>query len=52
MLRNVEMPNERPEKENKYVFKRGTTAWKKEEIRSLVVNEEITALSGDDMDTT
>lgn len=52
MLRNVEMPNERPEKENKYVFKRGTTAWKKEEIRSLVVNEEITALGSDDMDTT
>ncbi|KAF8340141.1 20S proteasome subunit [Amanita rubescens] len=52
MLRNVEMPNQRPNKENKYVFRRGTTAWKKEEVRSLIVNEEITTVGGDEMDTT
>ncbi|KAK2459606.1 hypothetical protein APHAL10511_008361 [Amanita phalloides] len=52
MLRNVEMPNQRPEKENVYRFKRGTTAWKKEDVRSLVVSEEITRIGGDEMDTT
>ena len=53
MLRNVEMPNQRPEKENRYIFRRGTTAWKKEEVRSLIVSEELTAVGGgDEMDTT
>ncbi|KAF8630240.1 hypothetical protein AX15_003040 [Amanita polypyramis BW_CC] len=53
MLRNVEMPNQRPEKENKYKFRRGTTAWKKEDIRSLIVSEEVTTVGGgDEMDTT
>lgn len=52
MLRNVEMPNQRPSKENNYVFRRGTTTWKKEEVRSLIVNEEITTVGGDEMDTT
>ncbi|KAG6837459.1 Proteasome subunit beta type-7 [Arthromyces matolae] len=53
MLRNVEMPNERVQKERTYTFRRGTTAWKKESIRSLIVSEEVTPIaSGDVMDTT
>ncbi|KAJ7637042.1 20S proteasome subunit [Roridomyces roridus] len=53
MLRNVEMPNQRVEKERQYGFRRGTTAWKTENVRSLIVNEEITLLGGgDEMDTT
>ncbi|KAM6492496.1 proteasome subunit [Amanita muscaria] len=53
MLRNVEMPNQRAEKENKYKFKRGTTAWKKEEVRSLITSEQVTLIGvGDEsMDT-
>ena len=50
MLRNVEMPNVRVQKEKSYVFRRGTTAWKKEAVRSLVVSEEVTRV-GDEMDT-
>ncbi|KAJ7207070.1 20S proteasome subunit [Mycena pura] len=53
MLRNVEMPNQRVEKERQYRFARGTTAWKSEEIRKLVVSEEVILLAGgDEMDTT
>jgi 20S proteasome subunit beta 2 len=53
MLRNVEMPNIRVQKERQYGFRRGTTAWKTENIRSLVVSEEVTLLgTGDEMDTT
>ncbi|KAF5373591.1 hypothetical protein D9758_000803 [Tetrapyrgos nigripes] len=52
MLRNVEMPNQRVQKERTYVFRRGTTAWKKESIRNLVVSEETTALGAEAMDTT
>lgn len=51
MLRNVEMPNERVQKEKTYVFRRGTTAIKSEKIRSLIVNEETITTSGDAMDT-
>lgn len=51
MLRNVEMPNERVQKEKTYVFRRGTTAIKSEKIRSLIVNEETVTTSGDAMDT-
>ncbi|KAF8634853.1 hypothetical protein AX17_004101 [Amanita inopinata Kibby_2008] len=52
MLRNVEMPNERVKKEKRYIFRRGTTAWKKEDIRSLIVDEEVTPIgSGEAMDT-
>jgi len=52
MLRNFVKPNERVEKERRYTFRRGTTAWKTENIRSLIVNEDITSLSasGDAMD--
>ncbi|KAF5380043.1 hypothetical protein D9615_006155 [Tricholomella constricta] len=52
MLRNVEMPNMRVQKERKYAFRRGTTAWKTENVRDLVVNEQITFVGGDAMDTT
>ncbi|RDB18605.1 Proteasome subunit beta type-7 [Hypsizygus marmoreus] len=52
MLRNVEMPNPRVQKERGYTFRRGTTAWKTESVRDLVVKEEITFVGGDAMDTT
>jgi 20S proteasome subunit beta 2 len=51
MLRNVEMPNQRVQKERNYRFRRGTTAWKAENVRKLIVNEEITLVGGDAMDT-
>ncbi|KIY52047.1 20S proteasome subunit [Fistulina hepatica ATCC 64428] len=50
MLRNVEMPNQRVQKERQYVFRRGTTAIKKESIRHLVVSEEIQPRDSDAMD--
>ncbi|KAI0631563.1 20S proteasome subunit [Trametes polyzona] len=46
MLRNVVKPNERVQKERSYQFRRGTTAIKKEEIRSLIVDEDITTILG------
>jgi hypothetical protein len=52
MLRNVEMPNQRVQKERKYGFRRGTTAWKTENVRSLIISEETTLVGGDAMDTT
>ncbi|KIM43776.1 hypothetical protein M413DRAFT_443676 [Hebeloma cylindrosporum] len=51
MLRNVEMPNQRVQKERDYKFRRGTTAWKKEDIRKLIVEEQLTLIGGDEMDT-
>ncbi|KAH6900829.1 proteasome subunit [Coprinopsis sp. MPI-PUGE-AT-0042] len=52
MLRNVVMPNVRVAKELDYKFRRGTTAWKREDVRNLVVDEHVTVLSTDDsMDT-
>ncbi|CDO75918.1 hypothetical protein BN946_scf184873.g7 [Trametes cinnabarina] len=45
-LRNFVKPNERVQKERSYQFRRGTTAIKKEEIRSLVVEEDITHIIG------
>ena len=51
MLRNFVKPNERVQKERTYVFRRGTTAWKKEDIREMVVHETITSHgSGEQMD--
>lgn len=50
MLRNFVKPNERVEKERKYTFRRGTTAWKTENIRDLVVSEQITPVAGEAMD--
>ena len=39
MLRNVVKLNERVQKERTYKFQRGTTEWKSEETRALVVEE-------------
>jgi 20S proteasome subunit beta 2 len=50
MLRNVEMPNQRVEKERNYKFRRGTTAWKKEDIRKLIIDEQVSSIAGDEMD--
>lgn len=50
MLRNFVKPNERVQKERSYGFRRGTTAFKSEEIRNLIVGEDITHVS-DAMDT-
>jgi 20S proteasome subunit beta 2 len=56
-LRNYKTPNERAQKELTYKFRRGTTAWKKESVRNLIVDEQIrevppiTAQGGDAMDT-
>jgi 20S proteasome subunit beta 2 len=52
MLRNFEKPNERVKKEKSYVFRRGTTACKKEDVRSLIVGEASTVVGGNAMDTT
>jgi len=55
-LRNYVKPNERALKELTYRFRRGTTAWKTESIRNLIVDEQITPLppaltaGGDAMD--
>ncbi|KZT67544.1 proteasome-domain-containing protein [Daedalea quercina L-15889] len=56
MLRNYVRPNERVQKERSYGFRRGTTAWKREEIRKMVIEEDVTATSlaaagGEAMDT-
>lgn len=50
MLRNVEMPNQRVEKERDYKFRRGTTAWKKEDIRKFIIDEQVLSIVGDEMD--
>ncbi|KAF8530156.1 proteasome subunit [Hysterangium stoloniferum] len=61
MLRNFKKPNERVKKERDYKFRNGTTAWKSENIRSLIVDETVTHIggktpgtagAGDAMDTT
>ncbi|KAA1471015.1 proteasome subunit [Dentipellis sp. KUC8613] len=41
-LRNFVKPNERATKERTYGFRRGTTAWTKERVRNLVVEETVT----------
>lgn len=50
MLRNFVKPNERVTKERTYGFRRGTTAFTKEEIRNLVVHEEVIGVRDDAMD--
>jgi 20S proteasome subunit beta 2 len=50
MLRNFVKPNERVTKERSYGFRRGTTAFTKEEIRNLVVHEQIIGVRDDAMD--
>lgn len=53
MLRNFVKPNERVQKERSYGFRRGTTAYKKEEIRSLIISEDVRPVrEGEEMDTT
>ena len=39
MLRNYRKPNERAHKEKDYKFPRGTTAWTKEQIYDMIVQE-------------
>jgi len=46
MLRNYIKPNERVKKEKQYGFRRGTTAWTTEKIRSLIVTEEVRPVAG------
>jgi 20S proteasome subunit beta 2 len=46
MLRNYVKPNERVQKERAYTFRRGTTAWKKENVRDLIWTEEVTPVAG------
>jgi 20S proteasome subunit beta 2 len=46
MLRNYQKPNERPPKERHYNFVKGTTAWKKETIKSFVSEEVVTHIGG------
>ena len=56
-LRSFVKPNERVRKELVYKFRPDTTAWKKEDVRSLIVDEQITpiaataAAGGEAMDT-
>jgi len=50
MLRNFVRPNERVQKERSYTFRRGTTAFKKEDVRSLIISEDVTH-TGEAMDT-
>ncbi|BGP12913.1 hypothetical protein JCM10213_004332 [Rhodosporidiobolus nylandii] len=45
-LRNYRTPNVKVNKERNYKWRRGTTAWTREEIKRLVVGEEVTPLSG------
>lgn len=53
MLRNFVKPNERVDKERRYVFRRGTTAIKSESVRNLVISEEVTPVAQQEaMDTT
>ena len=46
MLRNFVKPNERVQKERTYKFRRGATEWKREEVRALVVEEDVTFVPG------
>ncbi|PWN93019.1 putative 20S proteasome beta2 subunit [Acaromyces ingoldii] len=41
MYRNLEKPNERGVKEQKYGFSKGTTPWTKERIREMIVREDV-----------
>jgi 20S proteasome subunit beta 2 len=48
MLRNWKTPNERVEKEKNYKFRQGTTAWSKEDVRDLIVDEQVLGAQKDD----
>ncbi|GAA5842413.1 hypothetical protein JCM9279_005376 [Rhodotorula babjevae] len=45
-LRNFRMPNEKVTKERNYKWRRGVTAWTKEEIKRFVVAEEVVPVAG------
>ncbi|GJN91760.1 hypothetical protein Rhopal_004783-T1 [Rhodotorula paludigena] len=45
-LRNYRTPNEKVTKERNYKWRRGVTAWTKEEVKKLVVAEEVVPLAG------
>ncbi|GAA6058594.1 hypothetical protein JCM10212_007033 [Sporobolomyces blumeae] len=45
MLRNYRTPNEKVVKERNYKWRRGVTAWTKEEVTKLVVGEEVVPLA-------
>ncbi|KAI0259479.1 nucleophile aminohydrolase [Gloeopeniophorella convolvens] len=51
MLRNYVTPNVRVEKERTYGFRRGTTAWTREKVHSLIVSEEVRPVAAEAMDT-
>src|SRR5258705_346999 len=53
MLRNYVRPNQREQKERRYGFRKGTTAWTAERVRSLVVSEDVVEVKpeGEAMDT-
>jgi 20S proteasome subunit beta 2 len=38
------MPNQRVKKERDYKFRRGTTAWKKEDIRKLIIDKNVSLI--------
>jgi 20S proteasome subunit beta 2 len=42
----ITVQNERGVKSRNYKFRRGTTAWTKESIRSLIVSEDVKVTSG------
>lgn len=46
MLRNYRTPNVKVAKNASYKFRRGTTAWTKEDVRSLIVSEEVIMQAG------
>ncbi|GAA5902141.1 hypothetical protein JCM6882_006711 [Rhodosporidiobolus microsporus] len=45
-LRNYRTPNVKVQKERNYKWRRGTTAWTREEVKRLVVQEEVTLIAG------
>ncbi|KDE05115.1 proteasome subunit beta type-7 [Microbotryum lychnidis-dioicae p1A1 Lamole] len=46
MLRNYRMPNQKVDKERSYKWRRGTTAYTKEEVKYHLVKEEVTIVAG------
>ncbi|ORY85339.1 nucleophile aminohydrolase [Leucosporidium creatinivorum] len=46
MLRNYRTPNEKVKKEKSYKWRRGVTAWTKEEVKHFVVASEETVVAG------
>lgn len=46
MLRNYERPNERAQKEQRYLFPKGVTGFTKEQVYDMVVQEDVLAVGG------